>query len=121
MPRIAKERPDDMDVFFMANRTLSDVGSYAQRHIDSPAYLLALPGELDNLDDRYKAQGLVLLGFSHFVGGGRPEKSEAIEYARQIGADHVVYALFSEQGQFTHYIAFYAAADHPLPEDPAFR
>jgi hypothetical protein len=84
-----------------------------------PSYLLVSSADYDALDQRYQAQGYVRIGESNWTGGldGMPERELALNYARKIGADRVLYYCtgsteWVEGMQRTdHNIRFYAKTD----------
>jgi hypothetical protein len=97
--------------FFKAN---PDVVDYGPNHrLTEPTYLLVSLEDYNNLDQRYKAQGYVRIGVSEWTSGfGTPEREDALNFARKIGADRVLYSCLSglpPDGVRTgHEVAFYA-------------
>jgi hypothetical protein len=112
----------NIDGFFEANRGLADYGTrpnlndYAKRRVGEPSYLLVDWDDYDGVKKRYLAERYVELGVSTWMyagTGGIPEKESAIEYARKLGAERVLYSAkgwTDNYGRYcsTHYVGFYA-------------
>jgi hypothetical protein len=104
--------------FFKGNPDVVDHGQLNHRRTE-PSYLLVSSADYDALDQRYQAQGYVRIGESNWTGGldGTPERELALNYARKIGADRVLYYCtgsteWVEGMQRTdHNIRFYAKTD----------
>jgi hypothetical protein len=101
--------------FFKAN---PDVVDYGPNHrLTEPTYLLVSLDDYNNLDQRYKAQGYVRIGVSDWTtnitpynDAGTPKREYALNFARKIGADRVLYYCVPDINgvAIDHDVAFYA-------------
>jgi hypothetical protein len=105
-----------VDDFFYRNPDVVDHGP--NHRLSEPTYLLIYPQDFNDLDQRYKAEGYVRIGWSSWINGqGRPEREQALNFARKIGADRVLYYLSDSPPKWIdgvsiertgHSVAFYA-------------
>jgi hypothetical protein len=100
--------------FYQANPDMN-TGQYAGRVVN-PAYWLVDWNRWDEMDSRLTGDGFVRLGTSSWesnnaIGGGVPQKFVALDYAKAIGADVIIYAVHSSTDKYdwtSHDVAFYA-------------
>jgi hypothetical protein len=100
--------------FYQANPDMN-TGQYAGRVVN-PAYWLVDWNRWDEMDSRLTGNGFVRLGTSSWesdnaIGGGVPQKFVALDYAKAIGADVIIYAVHSSTDKYdwtSHDVAFYA-------------
>jgi hypothetical protein len=100
--------------FYQANPDVN-TGQYAGRVVN-PAYWLVDSNRWNEMDSRLTDAGFVRLGISSWQsdnssGGGVPQKSVAMDYAKNIGADVIIYAIYSAADKYdwtSHYVGFYA-------------
>ena len=108
-----------IDNFFQANVDLPNAAEFANRRTNAPVnYLLVDQSNLQQVIDRLVNGGMTYLGVSSFryplaaMGGGVPEKTAAIAFAKSIGAEEVIYTLNTytdTEGRWSgHNIYFYA-------------
>jgi hypothetical protein len=73
-----------------------------------PLYLLVDWNDISSTQSTYIAKGYFLLGTCGFSDGGIPLRDDAIQYAKQLGADLVIYAAQpTSQERADHYIGFF--------------
>jgi hypothetical protein len=108
-----------VEEFFMGNPDVVDHGELNHR-LTEPSYLLVSLADYNALDQRYQAQGYVRLGESSWrTVFGTPQRELALNYARKISADRVLYYCtvsdeWSNGIQLTdHNIRFYAKISVP--------
>jgi hypothetical protein len=100
--------------FYQANPDL-DVNQYAGRTVN-PSYWLVDWARWNEMDDRLVSNGFIRLGVSSWesdnaYGGGIPQRNLALDYARVIGADVVIYSTYAatdKDDYSAHYVGFYA-------------
>ena len=112
--------------FYQANPDM-DTQQYFGRPVN-PAYWLVDWNRWDEMDSRLTGDGFVRLGTSSWesnnaTGGGVPQKFIALDYAKAIGADVIIYAIHSSTDKddwTSHDVAFYAKPTvRPATPSPA--
>jgi hypothetical protein len=112
--------------FYQANPDMN-TGQYAGRVVN-PAYWLVDWNRWDEMDSRLTGDGFVRLGTASWesnnaIGGGVPQKFMALDYAKAIGAEVIIYAVHSSTDKYdwtSHDVAFYAKPT-VRPATPATR
>jgi hypothetical protein len=110
----AQSQYGGVEDFYHANIEV-DNAQYASRTVN-PGYWLIDSNQWADVDSRWTGGGYVRLGISVWQnqiinGGGIPQKELAITYARQIGADVVIYTIIDASngyGWTGHQVTFYA-------------
>jgi hypothetical protein len=97
----------NLSKFYRANPAAH---GYSRRNkVTHPLYVSVLWKDAESTKASYLAKGYLFLGRCDFSDGSIPLRKNAVEYARQLGADVVIYATQpSASGQTDHYIAFLA-------------
>jgi hypothetical protein len=94
----AHAQSNPIDSFFQANYNVPNLAEYANRQVGQVSYVLVGWSQYEDIEKSYLDGGCLKLGESWWwqIDGGSPYKENAIAYARQIGADAVVYASTNE-------------------------
>ncbi len=92
----SQAQTNPIDAFFQANYDVTNLGAYASRRVSQVSYVYVGWSDWRNVRQRYLDGGYVQLGASDWEDSfGVPLREGAIDYARFIGADAVVYTATS--------------------------